>query len=184
MSRYITCAETAKLVRLALVKNFPSYKFSVRSKTYSGGASIDVSWTDGPTTEAVDKIVGVFEGARFDPMCDLKYGAEHYLASDGTAQIRRTYGHSYDTDQITPPPPNTEIVEFGSDYVHTNRHLSVAFLHQAAVTVCGRYGLDPLPEIVQSGNSAYIGVDMRRIGGMSGRFLQDEIYRETRIMTA
>ena len=43
-TKYLSCAETAKLVRTALKKNFPGVKFSVRSSVYSGGASIDVSW--------------------------------------------------------------------------------------------------------------------------------------------
>ena len=38
---YLTCAETAKLVRSALKAAFPGVKFSVCSSTYSGGASID-----------------------------------------------------------------------------------------------------------------------------------------------
>ena len=44
--RYISLADTAKLVRAALAANFPGTKFYVRSDSYSGGASIDV-WYDG-----------------------------------------------------------------------------------------------------------------------------------------
>ena len=43
MTKYFTCAETAKLIRQSLKEAFPGVKFSVRSSTYSGGASIDVS---------------------------------------------------------------------------------------------------------------------------------------------
>lgn len=35
--RYLSCAETAKLVRQALKEAFPGVKFGVRSSTYSGG---------------------------------------------------------------------------------------------------------------------------------------------------
>ena len=42
--RYLTCAETAKLIRKDLKKNFPKIKFSVMSNTYSMGASIRVNW--------------------------------------------------------------------------------------------------------------------------------------------
>lgn len=41
-TKYLSCAETAKLIRQALKEAFPDMKFGVRSKTYSGGASIDV----------------------------------------------------------------------------------------------------------------------------------------------
>jgi hypothetical protein len=47
-SQYLSCAETAKLVRKVLKTAFQGVKFSVRSDTYSGGASIDIRWTDGP----------------------------------------------------------------------------------------------------------------------------------------
>ena len=42
-TRYLTCAETAKLVRKALKEAFPDVKFSVRSNVYSGGASLSVN---------------------------------------------------------------------------------------------------------------------------------------------
>lgn len=42
MTDYIGLADTAKLMRKALAKNFPGVKFYVRSKSYSGGSSINV----------------------------------------------------------------------------------------------------------------------------------------------
>ena len=63
MKKYLTCAETAKLIRQALKEAFPGVKFSVRSSTYGGGASITVGWTDGPTSDQVDGILNVFEGS-------------------------------------------------------------------------------------------------------------------------
>ena len=62
MSEYLTVAETAKLVRQALKQQLPGVKFSVRSSSYSGGASIDVTWTDGPQTAAVDAVVRPYTG--------------------------------------------------------------------------------------------------------------------------
>ena len=47
--RYLTAAETAKLIRKALKASFPGVKFSVRSKSYSMGASVNVSYIDGPS---------------------------------------------------------------------------------------------------------------------------------------
>ena len=46
-ARYLTTAETAKLVRERLKAEFPGVRFSVRSQSYSGGSSIHVGWLDG-----------------------------------------------------------------------------------------------------------------------------------------
>ena len=69
-AEYITCTETAKHVRTALKAMFPAVKFSVTSSQYSGGASIDVSWTDGPAAKRVEAITDRFTGATFDGMTD------------------------------------------------------------------------------------------------------------------
>ena len=53
-TRYISTTETAKIIRQELAKAFPGIKFSVKSKSYSGGSSIDVGWTDGPTPKMVE----------------------------------------------------------------------------------------------------------------------------------
>jgi hypothetical protein len=123
---YLTCAETAKLVRAALKREFPGTKFSVRSKTYSGGASIDVSYTDGPTTREVDAVVGVFAGAGFDGMIDLKYHNQHWLMPDGTVAYATTGGGgSTVPERITSPPhPRAKLVRFGADYVFSHRDVS------------------------------------------------------------
>jgi len=42
--KYLTCAETAQLVRAALREAFPEVRFSVRSKVYAGGASINITY--------------------------------------------------------------------------------------------------------------------------------------------
>ena len=65
---YLSCAETAKLIRRDLREAFPGVKFSVRSDTYSGGASIDIRWTDGPRTAKVEPITERYQGAGFDGM--------------------------------------------------------------------------------------------------------------------
>lgn len=68
----ISLTDTAKLIRETLKVEFPDVKFSVRSKSYSGGSSIDIRWTDGPTSKQVATFTGMFEGASFDGMIDLK----------------------------------------------------------------------------------------------------------------
>lgn len=57
MTTYIPTTEVAKAVRTMLRAEFgPAVKFSVR--TTNGGASMRVSWTDGPTAQAVENTIG------------------------------------------------------------------------------------------------------------------------------
>lgn len=95
---WYSCAETAQRLRAALREAFPGVKFSVRSKTYSGGASISVTYTDGPVQKAVERVTKRFEGADFDGMIDLKTDKRHTV--DGQA------------------------VQYGADYVFVNREFS------------------------------------------------------------
>lgn len=53
--RYLTLADTAALVRATLAREFPGTKFWVRSKSYSGGSSINVYW-DGIVDNAWTRI--------------------------------------------------------------------------------------------------------------------------------
>ena len=126
VTRY-SLAETAKLVRAALKDAFPGVKFSVRGKSYAGGASIDVRWTDGPTSAEVERVAKRYEGADFDGMVDLK---------------------SY----ITHTGPNGERVYYGADFVFCSRELSYDFLLECAETIAERYGV-PAPEVKQSSHT-------------------------------
>ncbi len=121
---YLSCADTAKLVRAALKKKFPDVKFSVRSSTYSMGASISVGWTLGPTTKEVDEVVGGFEGSSFDGMNDLKSDQESWLLPDGSAQLAYrpdSYGGSIPGFVSDAPHPGAKMVSFGADSIHTTR---------------------------------------------------------------
>lgn len=100
MTKYLTCAETAKLLRANLKASFPGVKFSVRSNTYAGGASIDVSWTDGPTEAEADKVLQHYAGASFDGMIDLK---------------------SYHTSLIAQEDGSVHEVHHGADFVFGSR---------------------------------------------------------------
>ena len=81
-TEYLSCAGTAKLLRQALKRTFSGVKFSVRSDVYAGGASIDISWTDGPTEKAVKALADEFAGADFDPSQDLKIPRAPELVPD------------------------------------------------------------------------------------------------------
>jgi hypothetical protein len=85
---------TAKRVRQILKLKFPKVKFSVRSKSYSGGSSVYVDWTDGPRTEAVERLVKVYEGASFDGMQDLKTYQDVVLV-DEKGEMIQVHGADY-----------------------------------------------------------------------------------------
>lgn len=93
MSDYqaIDVTKQAKMIRQALKEAFPEVKFSVRSERYSMGASIDISWTDGPLTRQVDEVVKIFAGATFDGMDDYKGGVIHELEGEQLSpEVRRS----------------------------------------------------------------------------------------------
>lgn len=116
---YVTAAEAAALVRKALAKKFPETKFYVRSRTFAGGAAIDVYY-DGaeidpetgwslrttdeygrvrtvakegtPPKEDVERIVNGFSGKNFDGMIDYGYSNDVYLDADGMPVGGRSAG--------------------------------------------------------------------------------------------
>lgn len=122
MTKYLSVTDTAKLVRAALKAGFPGVKFSVRSDSYSGGASIDISWTDGPFEKDVEQIANRYQGSDFDGMQDLK------TYRSGTL--------------IGLPGGEVEEVKFGADFVFTHRELSPEYLAELelhAEAVLGDY---------------------------------------------
>ena len=126
-TRYYTVTETAKLIRPILAKHFPGVKFSVRSSSYSGGASIDVSWTDGPRSSTVDEFIKGFEGRSFDGMNDLATDQKSWLLSDGSADLAHrpdSYGGSIPEFVSDAPHPDAQMVHFGANYVFSNRHVT------------------------------------------------------------
>lgn len=134
-TRYLTVTETAKLVRQALAKQFPNIKFSVHSKSYSGGASINVSWTDGPRAKVVDQIIKGFEGRSFDSMNDLASNQDSWLLPDGTADLAyrpESHGGSIPGYTSDAPHPNAVMVHFGANYIFSNRHISNFDEHEVA----------------------------------------------------
>ena len=125
---YLTCAETAKLLRKALKDAFPAVKFSVRSDTYSMGASIDVRYTDGPPQKTVERVASRYAGAAFDGSIDLKEYAWHYLLPDGSLTSGGTHGTQgsggYLPAERRPMPPGAVRVHLGADHVFVHRELS------------------------------------------------------------
>lgn len=73
-SRY---AQAAANIKRELSAAFPGIKFGVRSKSFSMGNSVDVSWELGPTSKEVDQILDKYVEGRFDGMTDCyEYGRD------------------------------------------------------------------------------------------------------------
>ena len=64
--KWLRTGEVSRNLRAVLAHEFPGVKFAVRSSRFSGGDSATVTWTDGPTRAAVDRIVDAFQGKRPD----------------------------------------------------------------------------------------------------------------------
>ena len=64
---YVTAA---KNIHIELKAEFPGVKFSVTSKSYSMGNSINVDWTDGPTEKQVDEIISKYQYGSFNGQDD------------------------------------------------------------------------------------------------------------------
>ena len=79
-----TQAEAAAAMRKELKLAFPQCSFRIRSKGYSGGDSVHIYWTDGPTTKEVEVIVKKYQYGHFDGMIDC------YEYSNKRADIPQT----------------------------------------------------------------------------------------------
>lgn len=139
MKRSIPLTETAALIRKALKADFPGFKFSVRSSRYAGGASIDVSWNDGPIPSAVEKIIEPFGGKGFDGSIDMAYYKQAWLTPDGRAHFAMTKGTEGQMGSrpfacASAPVPGAELVSFGADYVFAHRNLTDGFREHIKAT--------------------------------------------------
>ena len=128
---YLSCKQTAELLRKALRKAFPTLPakfFSVRSHTYAGGASIDVRYTDGPPQKMVQRVCSRFCGSQFDGSIDLKVPVVSYLLPDGEVEFAGTVGTQgsggFIAAEARPLPEGAVAVGFGADYVNADRSYS------------------------------------------------------------
>lgn len=103
----------AKNIRIELARAFPGVTFSVKTSRFSMGNSINVRWTDGPTSYQVDEIIGRYQAGSFDGMTD---------------------SYSYRDDQAFP-------TAFGeAKYVHSSRDHSDKMLASVIARVCRHLG--------------------------------------------
>ena len=98
----------AKNIRLQLRETFPETRFCVRVRSHG---SIDITWSDGPTTGQIRPIAAAYEGGHFDGMEDI-------------------YRHR--------ATPWTKVFG-GSEYIFTARHTSDSLLETAIAAVFAHY---------------------------------------------
>lgn len=141
--RYVSAKDTAKLVRALLKRTYPGIKFSVRTDTYAGGATVRVAWTDGPSEPEVREFTRPYAGRGFDGMIDMSYGYSAWLEPDGTAVLAETSGTEGSRGSVpsylgAPPSEAAELVHFGASSVSTSRTVTDEFRARAyAVTERG-----------------------------------------------
>jgi len=72
MARTLTqAAQAAKAIKQELYATFPGIEFSVKSSNYSMGSSVDVYYTDGPTTKEIEALTGKYQYGHFNGMTDM-----------------------------------------------------------------------------------------------------------------
>lgn len=126
---YLSCADTAKIIRVELKKKFPGQKFSVRSDVYSMGASIDVRWENGVSLKAVEEVVKKYESSGFDGSIDLKYGKTHYLTKEGEIILGYSMGTQESMGCVPAfrepmPPEGAKEIHLGADYIFCERKIT------------------------------------------------------------
>lgn len=102
-TKRVSLKETNGLIRNDLKEAFPGVKFSVRGNSYSGGASTDISYVDGPPLSDAEPVAKAYAGATFDGMTDMK----DYV-----------YNAGFDTDGVP------QSVSYGPDFVFVQREFS------------------------------------------------------------
>ncbi len=166
---YITVSDTAKLVRSALKRKFPTTKFSMRSSKYSMGSSIDVYWRDGPTDKMVSEITGKYASSTFDGMIDMKVSWTSWLLPDGSAIVahnRGTLGSkgTVASEENERPHADAKLVRFACDYVTTHREMSPDFAARALASAERKHGKLDLNVQVNTfdGSAGFVGNDDNR----------------------
>ncbi len=144
MTRYIDTADVAKMLRPVLRRTFPGVKFSVRISRYSGGSSVGIGWTDGPTEAQVSAVAEGFQGGRFEGMTDCAYAADSWHCPRHGARPAVTYGCDVESNnavQASRCCADAELVHFSAGHVSTSRRLSEEFTAELRAAVLREAGL-------------------------------------------
>jgi hypothetical protein len=135
-------ALASKNIKTELAHVFPGQDFSVKSKSFSMGDDVSISWTDGPTTKEVDAIVDKYQYSQFNAMEDYSesrktgqffrglFGSAKYVSTSRTVTDDR-YREAAEALGITDYSPD---FNFSHDSrVMLNRHMSETSFYIAPV---------------------------------------------------
>lgn len=127
-TKYIETTAVARYIRSLLKESHPGTKFSVKSHSYSGGSSIDISWTDGPSKKSVESVVSHLSGAGFDGSIDMQYSNYHYVLPDGSIHYLGTQGSAGSMGYIESSegrlPEGAQRARLLADYVFCDRKVT------------------------------------------------------------
>ena len=111
-------AGAAAAIKQELKEAFPNIKFSVRSDSFSGGDSVHIAWTDGPTTRQVEYISGKYQYGHFNGMEDIY---ENTNSRDDIPQAKYISEHRQKSEQIQALLPEFQN-NFSDEQKHDYRH--------------------------------------------------------------
>jgi len=82
-------AQAAKELKKELTAKFPNVKFKVKSSVYSGGNSIDIDWSFGPSIKQVQELSARRQHGKFDGMTDSYTctGAGLQVTTEGLKEV-------------------------------------------------------------------------------------------------
>jgi hypothetical protein len=152
----LTCTQTAALVRAAVTAAFPGTRFTVRSNRYTGGGSIRVTWTDGPSIAAVE------------PLLDRYRRSDFNLGNDDRTTHR-------EPGLLAFPDHTVAEVRYGADFVYANRMLSDTYRTQLRAITAGLLGEDADPDLHYGTISTPYGLFDGGNGRSLLRFLADTV---------
>lgn len=122
MSRDYQVAST-KIIKKALMDEFPGVKFSVRQGRGTGRHYVDITWTDGPTEDQVRKITGQFNDTKNDDsQTDLYCGAQYTSQHRNYSETRSPTLHG--KLDLRTEPDFEDVVEAGFDRLRWMGYLS------------------------------------------------------------
>jgi hypothetical protein len=124
---YLDGTVSAKIIRLTLAEKFPATKFQIKTRKYAGGCSIDIDWTDGPNTAAIEAAIMNLEGSSFDGMNDLKTNNRHTITPEGIFKGGVIREGEFEVGMM-------------ADYIFPNRHNSDKAVTAALAQLATEYG--------------------------------------------
>lgn len=121
----IDAAAVAAVVRRQLKRQFPSTRFSVRTRRASMSVTVTASWTDGPASARIRAMLDWVEDATFDGMTDCRRRRGPVNIADiadeqtraelraltGGVQLMRTASHWLDTAREYSPQAWDRVAE-------------------------------------------------------------------------